>query len=169
MRFLLWLILIFVCHCLSLTRNSIYSIHSSYYSIDLAICIGNILIISWLILWPAFRIRSLDWEVDWCYSMLNGFIWFFFILVLLIWLTALNWMNDLWMESFLALTGTEQFSLIYGIKWLIVSECMLFFACFWSLINFRVISTGFSLFFSFPLFFSYSFGIPFSNLLILLF
>ena len=37
------------------------------------------------------------------------------------------------------------------------------------MINFRVISTGFSLFFSFPLFFSYSFGIPFSNLLILLF
>jgi len=78
-------------------------------------------------------------------------------------------MNDFWMESFLALTGTEQFSLIYSIKWLIVSECMLFFACFWSLINFRVISTGFSLFFSFPLFFGYSFGIPFSNLLILLF
>ncbi len=74
-----------------------------------------------------------------------------------------------WMESFLALTGTEQFSLIYSIKWLIVSECMLFFACFWSFINFRVISTGFSLFFSFPLFFGYSFGIPFSNLLILLF
>ena len=63
----------------------------------------------------------------------------------------------------------SRLSLIYGIKWLIVSECMLFFACFWSLINFRVISTGFSLFFSFPLFFSYSFGIPFSNLLILLF
>ena len=32
-----------------------------------------------------------------------------------------------------------------------------------------MISTGFSLFFSFPLFFGYSFGIPFSNLLILLF
>ena len=140
--------------CLSLTRNSIYSIHSSYYSIDLASCIGNILIISWLILWSAFG---------------HFVIFGWFIVVLLIWLTALNWMNDLWMESFLALTGTEQFSLIYGIKWLIVSECMLFFACFWSLINFRVISTGFSLFFSFPLFFSYSFGIPFSNLLILLF
>jgi hypothetical protein len=37
----LWLLGLFkvmeFCHCLSLTRNSIYSIHSSYYSIDLAI------------------------------------------------------------------------------------------------------------------------------------
>ena len=162
------------CHCLSLTRNSIYSIHSSYYSIDLASCIGNILIISWLILWPAFsnalvQIQQCSSLIDIATTAWSLCVNLGFIVVLLIWLTALNWMNDLWMESFLALTGTEQFSLIYGIKWLIVSECMLFFACFWSLINFRVISTGFSLFFSFPLFFTYSFGIPFSNLLILLF
>jgi len=167
-------LLVSFCHCLSLTRNSIYSIHSSYYSIDLASCIGNILIISWLILWPAFsnalvQIQQCSSLIDIATTAWSLCVNLGFIVVLLIWLTALNWMNDLWMESFLALTGTEQFSLIYGIKWLIVSECMLFFACFWSLINFRVISTGFSLFFSFPLFFTYSFGIPFSNLLILLF
>jgi len=132
------------CHCLSLTRNSIYSIHSSYYSIDLASCIGNILIISWLILWPAFsnalvQIQQCSSLIDIATTAWSLCVNLGFIVVLLIWLTALNWMNDLWMESFLALTGTEQFSLIYGIKWLIVSECMLFFACFWSLINFRVI------------------------------
>ena len=76
-------------------------------------------------------------------------------------------MNDLYIEFFLTLTLTEQFSLIYGIKWLIVSEWMLFFACFWCLINYRVISDD--LFFSFPLFYSSCFAIPFSNLLILLF
>ena len=52
---------------------------------------------------------------------------------------------------------------------MIISELMLFFACFWSLLNFRVISSGFSMFLSFPLFSSFAFGIPFSNLLILLF
>ena len=167
-------IFVVFCHCLSLTRNSIYSIHSSYYSIDLASCISNILIISLLILWPAFsnalvQIQQCSSLIDIATTAWSLCVNLGFIVVLLIWLTALNWMNDFWMESFLALSGTEQFSLIYSIKWLIVSECMLFFACFWSLINFRVISTGFSLFFSFPLFFGYSFGIPFSNLLILLF
>ena len=78
-------------------------------------------------------------------------------------------MNDLWLESFLGLTLTEQFSLINGIKWLIFSEWMLFYACFWSLIHFRLISPGFSLFFSYPLLSSCSFTIPISNLLILVF
>ena len=123
----------------SLTRNSIYSIHSSYYSIDLASCISNILIISWLILWPN---PAFFWSL---FGNCDNLIfanplstphhilpeWYFVIFYsclsmkllyvgLLIWLTALNWMNDLWMESFLSLTGTEQFSLIYGIlfRWL---------------------------------------------------
>ena len=142
------------CSGLSSTRNSIYSIHSSYYSIDLADCIGTIILLLFSIL---SRIDSIFVRV---------FCW---IVVLLIWLEALNWMNDLWIESFLGLTLTEQFSLIYGIKWLILSEWMLFFACFWSLMNCRVLSNAFSLFFSYPLFCSYSFAIPFSNLLILLF
>ena len=46
---------------------------------------------------------------------------------------------------------------------------MLFIACFWCLINFKIISNSFILFFSFPLLSCYTFSIPFSNLLILLF
>ena len=45
---------------------------------------------------------------------------------------------------------------------------MLFFACFWCYINFRLI-ISFQLLFYFPLLSCYSFSIPFSNLLILLF
>ena len=78
-------------------------------------------------------------------------------------------MNDLWIEPFLALTITEQLSLIVGIKLLLISELMLFFACFRCLINFRFISNAFSTFFSFPLLSSYSFPIPFPNLPIPLF
>ena len=73
------------------------------------------------------------------------------------------------MELFLALTTTEQFSLIYGIKWLIISEFMIFLACFWCIINFRVISQGFSLFYSFAIFFTLNFAIPLSNVFILWF
>ena len=45
-------------------------------------------------------------------------------------------MNDLRIEPFLALTITEQLSLIVGIKLLFMSELMLSFACFRCLINF---------------------------------
>ena len=45
---------------------------------------------------------------------------------------------------------------------------MLFFSCFWCYINFRLIGSIFVLFY-FPLLSCYSFSIPFSNLLILLF
>ena len=90
-------------------------------------------------------------------------------IILSLWIYIFNWLNDLCIESFFALTLTEQLSLIYGIKLLIISELMLFVACFWCLINFRFISNAFSLFFSFPLLSSYPFSIPFSNLCILLF
>ena len=55
-----------------------------------------------------------------------------------------------------------------GIKLLLISELMLFLACFWCLINYRLIGCIFILFY-FPLISCYSFTIPFSNLLILLF
>lgn len=45
---------------------------------------------------------------------------------------------------------------------------MLFFACFWCYINFRLIGSVLLLFY-FPLLSCYSFSIPFANLLILLF
>ena len=57
---------------------------------------------------------------------------------------------------------------IIAIKLLLLSEFMLFFTCFWGYINSRVIGSV-TLLFYFPLLQCYSFSIPFSNLLILLF
>ena len=75
---------------------------------------------------------------------------------------------DFFIESFIALTLIEQLALISGIKLLLLSELMLFFACFWCYINFRFIGSVLLLFY-FPLLSCYSFPIPFANLLILLF
>ena len=75
---------------------------------------------------------------------------------------------DFFIESFIALTLIEQLALISGIKLLLLSELMLFFACFWCYINFRLIGSLLLLFY-FPLLSCYSFPIPFANLLILLF
>ena len=139
------------CGYCSLSCNSIYGIHSSYHSLSLSINLNNIILIIWLTFWfnylPLFSILILLW----------------------VWLYIFNWLNDLYIESFLSITLTEQLSLIYSVKLLIISELMIFVACFWCLINFRFISNAFSLFFSFPLLSCYSFSIPFSNLCILLF
>lgn len=139
------------CNFSSISLNSIYGIHSSYHSLSLSINLNNTILLIWLTFWynylPLFSILILLW----------------------VWLYIFNWLNDLYIESFLSLTLTEQLSFIYGIKLLIISELMLFVACFWCLINFRFISNAFSLFFSFPLLSCYSFSIPFSNLCILLF
>lgn len=147
---------------LSLTHNSIYSLHLSYYSIDLAFCIVNIIILSWLIIW----FINYFYVIYVIYVIIN---YFYSYLFFTLWLSGLNWMNDILLECFLCLTLTEQFSLINGIKWLIFSEWMLFYGCFWSLIHFRLISPGFSLFFSYPLLSSCSFAIPISNFFILIF
>jgi hypothetical protein len=90
----------------------------------------------------------------------------FFAVLYILWLLIFYWLNDNWVESFIGLTRSEQYTLQLSIKLLLVSELMLFFACFWGLVNFRLISNAFSLFFSFPLLSCYSFSIPFSNLLI---
>lgn len=70
-------------------------------------------------------------------------------------------------ENSFSFTRTEQFSLVYGIKIMILSERMLFFACFWCMIDFRSISNAYCLFFCFPLLSSYSFAIPYSNVILL--
>jgi len=104
----------------------------------------------------------------WCFI---DFILFIVIIVLIIifYLILFQWINDFWIENAFGLTRTEQFSLIYGIKLLIFSEWMLFFACFWGIINLRFILNAFSIFFCFPLLSSYSFAIPYSNLFILIY
>ena len=70
--------------------------------------------------------------------------------------------------------------LLLGISWVmgleayvilmfsVLSELMLFFACFWCYINFRLIGSVLLLFY-FPLLSCYSFSIPFANPLIPLF
>jgi len=90
----------------------------------------------------------------------------FFAVLYIAWLLIFYWLNDNWVESFTGLTRSEQYTLNVSIKLLLISELMLFCSCFWGLVNFRLISQAFSLFFSFPLLSCYSFSIPFSNLLI---
>ena len=84
-----------------------------------------------------------------------------------VWLFIFGWMNDFWVESYLSVTRIEQYSMVIGIKLLLMSEFMLFFSCFWLLINFRFVSNTFLCFISFPLLSSYSFSIAWSNALIL--
>ena len=90
------------------------------------------------------------------------------VFLLLLWLSIIIWLVDFLIESFIALTLTEQLSLIVGIKLLLLSELMLFFACFWCYINFRLIGSILFIFY-FPLLSCYSYSIPFTNPLILLF
>ena len=85
-----------------------------------------------------------------------------------VWLLIILWLIDFLIESFIALTIIEQLSLIVGIKLLLLSELMLSFARSWCYINHRLVGSVLLLFY-FPLLSSYSFSIPFTNLLILLF
>ena len=125
----------------------------------------NLFIICWLHFWY-FYLNVLPY-IYFSFFILSYSIVFTFIL-LFIWLLVIIWLIDLLIESFIALTIIEQLSLIVGIKLLLLSELMLFFACFWCYINFRLIGSVLLLFY-FPLLSCYSFSIPFSNLLILLF
>ena len=148
-----------------MSSNLIYGIHSSYYSILISLSIENLFILCWLHFW-------------YYYSNVLPYIYFIFyyisystlfiILLLLLWLSIIIWLVDFLIESFIAPTIIEQLSLIVGIKSLLLSELMLFFACFWCYINFRLIGSVLLLFY-FPLLSCYSFSIPFGNLLILLF
>ena len=52
------------------------------------------------------------------------------LLLLLLWLSIIIWLVDLLIEAFIALTIIEQLALTLGIKLLLLSELMLFFACF---------------------------------------
>ena len=137
------------CSSLSSTRNSIYSIHSSYYSPSLGATITSFFII--------IRLFLSD-----CSS---GSYWV--IIVFFVFSALLSpRINDPPIENSFGFTITEQFPLIYGIKLLILSELMLFFARSRGPINSRFISNAFSLFSRFPLLSSYSFAIPHSNVIV---
>ena len=130
--------ILYYCNYLSLSSNLIYGIHCSYYSILISLSIENLFLICWLHFW-------------YYYSDILPYIYFTFyyipystlftFLLLLLWLSIIIWLNDLFIEAFIALTIIEQLALTLGIKLLLLSELMLFFACFWCYINFRLIGS----------------------------
>ena len=155
------------CSSLSFSRNSIYSIHYSYYSVSLSGSITSLFLLIWMFFTSSTFITFIMFDL---FYFSFYFIYFLFVIFFIIFLGLLfMWINDFVLENSFGFTRTEQFSMIYGIKLLIFSEWMLFFACFWGIINFRFILNAFSLFFCFPLLSSYSFSLPYSNLLVLLF
>ena len=102
------------------------------------------------------------------FYVVNCLFYLFISLFVCFWFYLCMWLNDLWVESFLCITRIEQYSMIVGIKLLLMSELMLFFSCFWLLINFRFICLLF-IFLSFPLLSCFSFSLSFCNVFILLF
>ena len=183
---------------ISFSRNSIYSIHGSYYSIDLANNLGLSIIYfySYLYLTSFYSILYILSLFD-IFSLITEFIFqsstiglrtsssilihfipflivwqdpFYLNLLILFncWCILLSWLNDLSLESFLSLNFIESIFCITGIKLLIISEFMLFFVCFWSFLNYRLISFIFG-YYILPLISTFCFSIPLSNCVILLF
>ena len=101
----------------------------------------------------------------------NLFYYYYLLLfiIIIIWSIISTWINDYFIESFITLITNEENNIIMGIKLMIVSEVFLFFGCFWSNINSRLLLNCYSLFYLFPILSSYAFAIPFTNLLILVF
>ena len=142
--------------------------------------IENLFIICWLHFWyyystSHYRLTTIFicnnnyFVIDWFFTILYSvFTILSYSSLLILWLYIILWLSDIIIESFIALTIIEQLSWIIGIKLLLLSELMLFFACFWSYISFRLIGSTLLLFY-FPLLSCYSFSIPFTNPLVLLF
>lgn len=198
----------------SFSRNSIYSIHYTYYSLAVSgllscffmlvflyftecfiygskynlvvfslLCFvlnfdssffGFLFVLSWFYL--VFFFLSLG--MLYSFSLLSFFMLAVWILVRYVMVYSLlflfifflfMWLNDIITECSFVFTSTEQFSLIYGIKLLILSEFMLFFCLFWTEINFRFILSVFSCFYALPLLSSFCFAIPYTNVIVLLF
>ena len=153
------------CKSLSINCNSIYGIHSSFYSITVSGFIFSLLIIIWIFVLKSFLFHLI----------INNFFiikligWIGVINILIGIITLLLWIKDYSIENLFGFTLTEQMSLIYGIKLLILSEFMLFFMCFWVMMDFRLVSNSFSLFYFYPLISSYTFAIPYSNVMVLLY
>ena len=140
----------------TLAHNSIYSIHSSYYSFVISLYLELAVSTIYLII-NAYSSFS---YFDYCSLLTFHFSSF-------LWIFIFARMNDPRVESYPSITRIEQYSMIIGIKLLLISELMLFFSCFWLLIHFRFISNTSSIFISSPLLSSYSLSIARSNVLIL--
>lgn len=87
--------------------------------------------------------------------------------IALLWLVVHGWLSDIWVESYVGLTRAEQYSILIGIKLMILGELMLFSVCFWLLVNVRYSSNIFSFLVSIPLLNNYPFSIAWSNAIIL--
>ncbi len=167
-----------------------YGIHTSFHSIGIGIRLVNLTIITRINIWGLkfsqvivslisyllYSTRHLKWQAIYLFgyalkifflSFLNIGLWIGILIML--WIMVTNWLNDPWVESILSLTCSEQTALILGIKWLIISEWMLFFASFRTSINFRIYTPAFPIRSAYPQFSSYTYTIPFSNLIISLF
>ena len=173
------------CSSLSFSRNSIYSIHYSYYSISCGSLITSFVllffisftsfILFYFILYFLLFVCMFDFLfVYLIYMFVYMFLCllylfvclFVFMFVLLFLCLLFMWILDFGIENSFGFTRQEQLSLVYGIKLFIFSEFMLFVACFWGIINARFICF---FVYSFSCFISFSFSISYSNLIILLF
>lgn len=154
-----WFLLISSFNYQSISLNLIYGIHCSYYSLTISLALENLFILFFLHFWYVYSNVLPYIYFSFNYSSYSTL---FIITTLLfsMWLVISLWLVDYFIESFIALTTIEQLGLIVGIKLLLVSELMLFFACFWCYINFRSIGSILLLFY-FPLCTCYSFSIPF--------
>lgn len=137
---------------ISINRNSLYPIHYSLYSALISGILINCFILFYLIL------NCID--INYYYLLL--------INLFTIWILIYNWSSDYWIESIISFTTLEQLNIINSIQLMLLSELMLFYSCFWVLINYRLVSNALSLLTIYPLLSSYAFSIPFTNLLLLL-
>ena len=118
--------LLFMSNYSSISSNLIYGIHCSYYSILISLSIENLFIICWLHFWYYYSN-----VLPYIYFTFNYISYSTLFILLILWLSIIIWLVDFLIESFIALTTIEQLALIVGIKSLLLSELMLFFACFW--------------------------------------
>jgi len=159
-----------------------YGIHSSFYPLLISLSIQILILLFWihfnlnyfilplslfLLLINSWSVISVFWSVSYSSFNFNFSIILLFIL-LIMWLFIIYWLVDYYIECFMGFTMIEQMSVVIGIKLLLISEFMLFIACFWAYINFRIVGSVFLLF-QFPLLPTFTYAIPFSNLLILVF
>ena len=128
------IVMLFMSNYSSISSNLIYGIHCSYYSILISLSIENLFIICWLHFWYSN-------VLPYIYFTFNYISYSTLFILLILWLSIIIWLVDFLIESFIALTTIEQLALIVGIKSLLLSELMLFFACFWCYINFRLIGS----------------------------
>ena len=158
----------------TLSKNTIYGIHYSIYSIIISSLLFSLLLNFYIsFCYASPTILAIDYTSNNTTSILSILLstsTFTIISLLFIqWFVIYLWLNDYYtFESLSTFNILEQLTITNAIYLLILTEFMLFFSCFFYYINLRLIQT-LGLQYIFPLFNSISYSIPFSNLLILLY